>query len=109
DHWLNHGEHCGSLEGYTGDVWTEIELEKYFAQAEIEVVAMGSTFEAFDHLVIQALIKGIVDEDEVDSKWQGWIDQRRRTHWWPKYQNCYEALDAAINLLDMKKTWKNRF
>lgn len=109
DHWLNHGEHCGCLEGYTGEVWTEIELEKYFAQAEIEVVAMGTTFEAFDHLVIQALIKGIVDEDEVDSKWQGWIDQRRRTHWWPKYQNCYEALDAAINLLEMRRKWRNRF
>lgn len=109
DHWLSHVDHARLYDEFSAQAWRELELDRQADRWNMDAVAGGRTFEKFDQMVMNEIVRGLLAEELALDRYQGWIAERRRGHWWRKYENAYRALEAAIGLLRLRAEWEGRF
>lgn len=109
DHWISHVEHAAFYEEFATQAWKDLELERDADRWEMDHVATARTFEAFDRMVLNEVVRGLISETPALDRFANWLSERRRSHWWRKYEQPYRALQAAIGLFRLRMEWSDRF
>jgi uncharacterized protein (TIGR02687 family) len=109
DNWLTHSEHCQAYEELSAQAWRDLEMDADAADLSMEAIAGGRTFEAFDRLVMNAVVEGLHGILPAVKDYSRWLEMRSRSYWWPRYERVWEALRAAIGLLELSDRFDGRF
>lgn len=107
-HWMDSSRDSKTFEKYTRDILEENgqDLEKNLQSAldkrDVQIYLEAEAVETFDKALIVQILKSLnspVDSTEEDFKnYLSWIDTRRTKHWFPEYENIYNALEYAVKL-----------
>lgn len=109
DHWITHTLYGGQFETYANEAWHQLDLERKAEKWPLEALVGGRTFEEFDRMALAEIARGLAAGEDAFDRWDAWIGERRRSYWWPRYEQAYGALTAAISLLRLKSEYEGRF
>jgi len=109
DNWLTHVDHCKVYEELATQAWRDMEMDADVAELSVESIAGARTFEVFDRLVMNAIVEGLLGNAASLREYTRWLELRRRSYWWSKYEHVWEALRAAIALFDLRDLFDGRF
>lgn len=78
----------------------DLSIEQDLAKREIKELIEIDYFRLIEKKIISDLIRGVVAKTESAVDVNSWIRQRKQSHWYGEFENLYEAIDAAAQLLN---------
>lgn len=107
EHWANDRTDADQWSALSKQVEKELQIQSAIADLLPEHIYQSNTFECIDFMLMRACVREIKAQASDLKRWQKWFNMRRTFIWcekYPKYANTYEALAAAIELLEMKES-----
>lgn len=113
DQWMRDQQDSPGWKDLSSLVAEELKIFDIIEDLQPEVLFEAASFEVVDQVLIRACVKTLrsqMGEPTVDlTPWQTWLQARRTLIWFPKYEAIYQALDAAIALLELKQRYAGGF
>mgnify|MGYP000867571265 FL=1 len=110
NHFMNHSTERQYYDLQANYVESKLNISEYINKWDIDNYIQCDTFKVFDEEIIKWLIKNLVDNIGEFERYRKIINRRRTTHWFSKYQNEYEAIYFAMEILrfeqELQKTIK---
>ena len=72
-----------------------------------DILFEAASFEAVDQALIRACIQELKAQASDLTRWRTRFTARRSTVWYAKYEAIYQALEAAIDLIELKHRYAN--
>ena len=107
EHWANDRTDADQWSALSKQVEKELQIQSAIADLLPEHIYQSNTFECIDFMLMRACVREIKAQASDLKRWQKWFNMRRTFIWcekYPTYANTYEALAAAIELLEMKES-----
>ncbi|WP_214044215.1 BREX-1 system phosphatase PglZ type A [Methanomethylovorans sp.] len=73
-------------------------LEKEIQKHDVSKYIEAESLDLFDKGIIQKITEALQNDKEDFDKYLGWITNRKTKHWYPRFQNIYNALEYALKL-----------
>jgi len=94
--------------------WSELiqkELDVFPAIEHIapDLLFEATSFEAVDYALIRTCTQEIKAQAGDLNRWRTWFKARQSTVWYAKYEEVYQALAAAIDLVELKHQYSSGF
>lgn len=105
DHWMNNRDDYQIFDRTVGHFEDELQVRQYIAAWSLEDYLECDLLEIFDKGVLVSIINALVTGSDQFARYQEVIKERRRSHWYSYFTNHYEAVDAAIGLLQFHKQY----
>ncbi|MFN5204590.1 MAG: BREX-1 system phosphatase PglZ type A [Pseudanabaena sp.] len=108
EHWANDRTDGDQWISLIKQVEKELQIQSAIADLLPEHIYQSNTFECIDFMLMRACVREIKAQASDLKRWQKWFNMRRTFIWcekYPTYANTYEALAAAIELLEMKESF----
>lgn len=106
---LNHFMHDRTDAKIYDKLSTEIEpdlhFEDFLEQWELQEYTRVDLFQIFDRTILRKMINSLLIGSEEFEKYQGIISSRKATHFYPQFENYYEALFWGIEMFSFKKRY----
>ena len=110
NHFMNHSTERQYYDLQANYVESKLNISEYISKWDIDSYIQCDTFKVFDEEIIKWLIKNLVDNIGEFERYRKIINRRRTTHWFSNYQNEYEAIYFAMEILrfeqELQKTIK---
>lgn len=102
DQWMRDQQDSESWMGLSNLIEKELDLFPTIEPLAPEILSEATTFEAVDQALIRTCIQEIKAQASDLNRWRVWFTLRRSTVWYAKYEAIYQALEAAIDLVELK-------
>ncbi len=103
DNFMKHVVDRSAFNALADEVERILNVKGYLDKWDIEKYLECDTFRAFDEKIINKLMDNLLEGIGEFGKYRRIINDRRKRHWFEIYQNVYEALSYALELLEMEK------
>mgnify|MGYP000862521924 CR=1 FL=1 len=102
DHFMNHKRDAARFAQYADELEAELHLSGYLAEWELEEFYQADLFRAFDKAIISNLLNRLLHGGEEFEEYKEIISLRRTKHFYPEFENIYNAIYHAIELIEFK-------
>ncbi|MEM1392428.1 MAG: BREX-1 system phosphatase PglZ type A [Cyanobacteria bacterium P01_H01_bin.150] len=113
DQWMRDqqdSEHWQKLSNLIAD---ELNIFDKIQDLEPKTLYEAASFEDIDKVLIRSCVKTLrsqISEKTIDlASWKTWLQARRTLIWFSEYEAIYQALDAAITLIEFKHQYREGF
>lgn len=103
NHFMNHSTTSKVYDRLANNIESKLNIIEQMKGWDIDNYLKCDTFKVFDNAVINKLTEQLVNSIEDYDRYKNIILERRKLHWFKKYEMQYEALNAAIELFKAKK------
>jgi uncharacterized protein (TIGR02687 family) len=93
--WQNNRNAAEAFGRLSAQFATELGMEADLHQRDFRKLVEADQFEAIDKALIIALAQEVANRTSSPADVQGWIRQRRQSHWFSEYRDLYEAISHA--------------
>ncbi len=113
DQWMRDQQDSPGWKTLSNEVAEQLHIFDALENLEPEVLFEAASFEVVDQVLIRACVKTLrsqIWQPTVDlTQWRTWLRARHTLIWFPKYEKIYQALEAAIALLELKQQYTAGF
>ena len=109
DQWMRDQQDAPGWRELSGHIAEELNILPIIGTLSPEVLYEAATFEAVDQVIIRACVKTLRSPLPDLTPWPKWLQARRPLFWFSKYKPHYEALDAALELWQLKQQYAEGF
>ena len=102
DQWMRDQRDTGALKTLAHQVEESLEVLNLIEPLSPEILHEAATFEAIDKVIIRQCVAEVMAQSSDITRWRIWLKSRRTLPWFETYEGIYDALGAAINLLELK-------
>lgn len=99
DHWMSHRKDSKKYDQLAGEIARELQLSEQIMSWQIEDYRECDSFDVFDKGIILNIINSIQNGGKDYEKYLELIGLRKTKHWYQDFEHVYEAVDAAVRLL----------
>ncbi|MGK0466851.1 BREX-1 system phosphatase PglZ type A [Clostridium sp.] len=103
NHFMNHSVDSKIYDVLANNIGSKLNVEQYLKEWDIDNYIKCDAFKAFDKAIINKLVDLVLNDIEEYDKYYQIILARRTTHFFSSFEQEYEAINAAIELFEMKK------
>lgn len=103
NHFMNHSVDSKIYDVLANKIGSKLNIEQYLKEWDIDNYIKCDGFKAFDKAIINKVVDLVLNDIEEHDKYSQIILARRTTHFFSNFEQEYEAINAAIELLKMKK------
>lgn len=103
DHFMNHSVNSKIYNELANTIEEKLNLKEYVSKWILENYVYCDTFKYFDEAILNKLINQLLDDIEEFDRYTEVIFERRKLHWYEVFENEYNAVYYAIELLRMQK------
>jgi uncharacterized protein (TIGR02687 family) len=93
--WQNNRNAAEAFGTLSGQFATQLGIEADLQRRDFRKLVEADQFEAIDKVLIIALAQEVADRTSLPAEVQGWVRQRRQSHWYGEYRDLYEAISHA--------------
>jgi uncharacterized protein (TIGR02687 family) len=105
DQWIRDRKDVSAWQQLSQQVSEELEILSKLGSLAPEVLTEAATFEDIDKVIIKQCVTELKAETGDLKRWHTLIQKRRTLVWFEEYQSTYEALEAAIDLVELKRKY----
>jgi uncharacterized protein (TIGR02687 family) len=105
DQWMRDRKDVLAWQQLSQQVSEELEILSKLSSLAPEALTEAATFEDIDKVIIKQCVTELKAETGDLKRWHTLIQKRRTLVWFEEYQSTYEALEAAINLVELKRKY----
>jgi uncharacterized protein (TIGR02687 family) len=105
DQWIRDRKDVLAWQQLSQQVSEELEILSKLGSLAPEVLTEAATFEDIDKVIIKQCVTELKAETGDLKRWHTLIQKRRTLVWFEEYQSTYEALEAAIDLVELKRKY----
>ncbi|MDF0553363.1 BREX-1 system phosphatase PglZ type A [Kamptonema sp. UHCC 0994] len=109
DQWMRDQQDSPGWKELSQQIAEELNILDAIQNLSPEVLYETATFEVVDQAIIRACVKALRSPTPDLTPWPNWLQARRTLFWFFKYEPFYCALDAAIELLELKRQYPEGF
>jgi len=109
DNWVNHKIDGTSYRQFAVEIESEINFKNVIKGLDVKDYLECSTFDIIDKAVILSIINGLLEGSADHEKFRGIIEKRRNMTWYENYSDIYLAINAAIDLFELKSKYNDGF
>ncbi len=109
DQWMRDQQDSPGWKELSQQIAEELNILDAIQNLSPEVLYEAATFEVVDQAIIRACVKALRSPTPDLTPWPNWLQARRTLFWFSKYEFFYCALDAAIELLELKRQYPEGF
>lgn len=105
--WMDNSKDSKIFDEYCEILLNDEKLKKYL-NTEIHKTDVSGYIEAeslalFDKHIIRKIVDELENDKENFDKYLEWISSRKTKHWYPNFENIYNALEYAVKLYQFAK------
>ncbi|SDI37559.1 TIGR02687 family protein [Halanaerobium congolense] len=101
--WMNHAKDYKEFDQKADKLQEDLSLKDYLKNWDINDYLQCESFRAFDEMIIKKIVDNLVSGSEEFNNFKEIISIRKTKHWYQYFNNTYQAVDSAIELLRLKK------
>lgn len=105
DQWMRDQQDSQSLRDITQEIAQDLNLFQALEQIETEALIEATTFEQIDQILIRRCVQELLHSTPKLDRWKTQLTRRRTLFWSSDYLTTYDALEAAIRLLELKQQY----
>lgn len=105
DQWIRDQQDSTKWMELSQFIQEELDLFPQIEHLTPDILFEATTFEAVDYALIRTCVQEIKAQANDLNRWRVWFTARRSTVWYPKYEATYQALEAAIDLVELKQQY----
>ncbi len=109
DHFMNHMGHSKYFQKLAREAEGALHLSSYLKEWGLPHIAEVDIFPSLDKAVIDSLVGSLENRADNYEYYLGIIEQRRTKHFYPQYEETYNALYWAIRLLEYQREFGSGF
>ena len=113
DQWMRDQQDSPGWKTLSSEVAEQLHIFDAIENLEPEVLFEAASFEVVDQVLIRACVKTLrsqIGQQTAElTPWRTWLQARHTLIWFPKYEKLYQALEAAIALLEFKQQYVGEF
>ncbi len=109
DQWMRDQQDSPGWKELSQQIADELNILDAIQNLSPEILYEAATFEVVDQAIIRACVKALRSPTPDFTPWPNWLQARRTLFWFSKYEPLYCALDAAIELLALKRQYPEGF
>lgn len=102
DQWMRDQRDTDALKTVARQVEESLDIFNLLEPLSPEALHEAATFEAIDKVIIRQCVAEVMAQASDVTRWRTWLKSRRPLPWFETYEGIYDALGAAINLLELK-------
>lgn len=111
--WMRDQQDSPGWKSLSSEVAEQLHIFDAIENLDPEVLFEAASFEVVDQVLIRTCVKmlraQIRQQTAELASWQTWLQARHTVIWFPKYEKIYQALEAAIALLEFKQQYTEGF
>lgn len=100
DHWKNNRQRNSSFEHWSNQYASVQKIETDLQHREIQELVELDLFELIDQRIIHSLLRQVRERTITGAACAAIVHRRQATHWWQKYKDIYQAIQAAAEFLE---------
>ena len=106
DQWMRDQHDAQPLRNIiTQDINEEFNLFSTLEPIDTEALIEGTTFEQIDQILIRRCVQELLHSTPKLDRWKTLLTTRRTLFWSSEYLSTYDALEAAIRLINLKQQY----
>jgi uncharacterized protein (TIGR02687 family) len=113
DQWMRDQQDSEIWKKLSNIIGDELNIFHQIEDLEPDILCEAASFEDVDKVIIRGCVKTLrsqIAEITQDlTLWRTWLQARRTLIWFPTYEAIYQALDAAITLIELKQQYPQGF
>jgi uncharacterized protein (TIGR02687 family) len=103
NHFMNHSVDSKVYDVLADTIESKLNIEQHIKDWDIDNYIKCDAFKEFDKAIINKLVGLVLNDIKEYDKYSQIISSRRTTHFFNNFEQEYEAINAAIELLKVKK------
>lgn len=107
NHFMSHSSDHNKYNILANKIEKNLNLKNYIEKLSIEDYIRCDTFQAFDEEIISWLIANLIQDVGEYEKYRKTINKRRTSHWFNTFENEYESIYYALEILNLKWELQN--
>lgn len=113
DQWMHNQQDSERWKELSNLIANELNIFDKIQDLEPKALYQAASFEDIDKVLIRKCVQTLrsqISEKTIDlASWKNWLQARRTLIWFPSYEAIYQALDAAITLIELKHQYREGF
>ncbi|MDZ8259431.1 BREX-1 system phosphatase PglZ type A [Nostoc sp. ChiQUE01b] len=113
DQWMRDQQDSLGWKILSSEVAEQLHIFDAIENLEPEVLFEAASFEVVDKVLIRTCVKTLQMQMRQQitelTPWRTWLQARHTLIWFPQYEKIYQALEAAIALLEFKQQYPEGF
>jgi len=110
DQWMRDQQDSAKWMELSRLIERELDLFPAVESLAPDILFEATSFEAVDQALIRTCIQELKAQASDLNRWRTWFTTRRSTVWYPDYYEAiYQALEAAIDLVELKHRYASGF
>ena len=113
DQWMRDQQDSLGWKILSSEVAEQLHIFDAIENLEPEVLFEAASFEVVDKVLIRTCVKTLqmqMGQQITElTPWRNWLQARHTLIWFPQYEKIYQALEAAIALLEFKQQYPEGF
>ncbi len=113
DQWIRDQQDSNIWKELSNTIGNELNIFNKIEDLEPDILYEAASFEDVDKVLIRGCVKilrsQMGEQTQNLTPWRNWLQARRTLIWFPTYEAIYQALDAAITLLELKQQYREGF
>lgn len=107
EQWMRDQQDSPGWKSLSSEVAEQLHIFDVIENLEPEVLFEAASFEVVDQVLIRTCVKTLraqMGQQTTElAPWRTWLQARHTLIWFPQYDSIYQAMDAAIALLEFKQ------
>jgi uncharacterized protein (TIGR02687 family) len=105
DQWIRDQQDVSAWQKLSQQISEDLKIFNQLEPLSAEILQDAATFEAIDQVLIRQCVAELNAQAGDLKRWHNLIQVRRTLVWFPDYQTTYDALEAAIALVELKRRY----
>lgn len=109
EQWMRDQQDSKGWQELSQSVSKELNVANIISHLTPDALYETATFEDVDQLLIRTCVQALKVQSGDLTRWLTWFQSRQTLVWFPRYAAMYQALEAAIALLELKQKYAAGF
>lgn len=109
DQWMRDQRDTESLKELSTQIEKGLNIFGLLEPLSPDMLHEAATFEAIDQVLIRQCVAEVLAQASDIIRWRTWLKSRRTLPWFDKYEGIYNALETAIDLLELQSQYSGGF
>ncbi len=103
DQWMRDQRDTDALKKLAHQIEETLDIFNLLEPLSPEALHEAATFETIDKVIIRQCVAEIMAQSSDVTRWRTWLKSRRTLPWFETFKGIYDALEAAIDLLELRE------
>lgn len=107
--WMRDRDDADDLSMLSQHIGNDLDIFNQLESFSLADLQEADTFEAIDQILIRQCVEAIMENTDSWQAWKTLLQTRKTLFWAAKYKDIYRALEAAIQLKELQKSYDKGF